>query len=80
MTTNDSDNGNVWTMGDGATVTEDQIDALSTEAAEAGDLDMVELCKLAGGGDAVSLHKVARALSNARAQQRSAADVQAQDA
>ena len=63
----------VWEAGDFWTevepeITDDQIRALSAEAAAAGDDEQVRLCKLALGGDADARAECERAIGDARAQ------------
>lgn len=51
-----------------ATITDDQIAALSTEAAQAGDLAQVDICQAALEGDETARAKCARVIADAAAQ------------
>lgn len=50
-----------------STITDEQIELLSTEAGQHGDLAQVELCRRALDGDAAARQACARAIDNARA-------------
>jgi hypothetical protein len=54
---------------DNATLTDAQLEALKTEAGEAGDLEQVAICDRALDGDADALAECGRVIAHASAQE-----------